>query len=386
MNRKRKTYAVWKPILWLSLAIVLMACGNYATSVPTPSATPTAGITPTKTVQPTPQPTDTASPDVVPVPTSTPLPPTSESPTNASLPEGVRAALVQIAEQQKTVLANVILISYDEVQWNNSCLGVELPDMMCLQVITPGYRIIVQVNGKPLEYHTDLSGKRVVQALSARPSTMRPVISWSESGTVCKKVSIDTRTINASLCDEPISSPQPISPGRISAVLHYITTYAPFTASTAVGEVTFNGSRDTVAAASEQRMIAEFARLLYEEATSGNTTSVGEIALRWHREGGIAGFCDDVIVSIYGEVSISSCKGGSARALGMQRLAYDELDQLYKWVDTYISFGTTPPSVTKPDELIYTLEFFGRGTQEVSSGSTADMEQFGELLLRSLTR
>jgi len=386
MNKKRQSSALWKPFLWLSLAIMLMACGSNATSVPSPSVTPTAGNAPTKIIQPTPQPTDTASPEVVPVPTSTPLPLTSKSPTNASLPEGVRTALIQIAEQQKTVSANVVLISYDEVQWNNSCLGVELPDMMCLQVITPGYRIIVQVNGKPFEYHTDISGKRVVQALAARPSAMRPVISWTQSGTQCKQVSIDTRTIAASLCDNPASSPQPIHPERITAVLHFITTYAPFTASTVAGEVTFNGSGIRVAVPSEQRMVAEFASLLYEEVNSRNTAPLSDIALHWRREGGIAGFCDDVTVTIYGEVTISSCKGGTVRALGMQQLAYDELDQLYKWVDTYNSFSTTPPSVTKPDELIYKLEFFGRGTQEVSDESTADMEHLGESLLRTLNR
>jgi hypothetical protein len=41
------------------------------------------------------------------------------------------------------------------VEWPDSCLGVSQPDMVCAEVITPGYRIILEANGQTYEYHTD---------------------------------------------------------------------------------------------------------------------------------------------------------------------------------------------------------------------------------------
>ena len=47
------------------------------------------------------------------------------------------------------------------VEWPDSCLGVSQPDMVCAEVITPGYRIILEANGQTYEYHTD-GGSRAV--------------------------------------------------------------------------------------------------------------------------------------------------------------------------------------------------------------------------------
>lgn len=39
--------------------------------------------------------------------------------------------------------------------WPNSCLGVESPNQICLQVITPGFKIVLEHGGTTYEYHTD---------------------------------------------------------------------------------------------------------------------------------------------------------------------------------------------------------------------------------------
>ncbi|MBN1371098.1 MAG: hypothetical protein JW987_03980 [Anaerolineaceae bacterium] len=68
----------------------------------------------------------------------------------------------QAAEDKGVGLEEVTLVSSEAVQWNNSCLGVERDGMMCLMVITPGYRIKVKVMNTTLEYHTNQSASAVV--------------------------------------------------------------------------------------------------------------------------------------------------------------------------------------------------------------------------------
>lgn len=52
----------------------------------------------------------------------------------------------------------ITLVSVERVRWPDGCLGVQTPGMMCTMVITPGYRVILEVGGKQYEYHTDETG------------------------------------------------------------------------------------------------------------------------------------------------------------------------------------------------------------------------------------
>ena len=45
-----------------------------------------------------------------------------------------------------------------QVDWPDGCLGVQTPGVMCTMVITPGYRVILEADGKQYEYHTNASG------------------------------------------------------------------------------------------------------------------------------------------------------------------------------------------------------------------------------------
>ncbi len=61
--------------------------------------------------------------------------------------------------------ANASLVTVEQVDWPDACLGAAEPDQVCAQVITPGYRIIVERAGGPIEYHTSrVGGARPVPA------------------------------------------------------------------------------------------------------------------------------------------------------------------------------------------------------------------------------
>jgi hypothetical protein len=50
------------------------------------------------------------------------------------------------------------LVSVEAVDWPDGCLGIQTPGIMCIQVITPGYLVILEADGKQYEYHTNASG------------------------------------------------------------------------------------------------------------------------------------------------------------------------------------------------------------------------------------
>ena len=71
------------------------------------------------------------------------------------------AAVADLAARLDLKEDAIILVSFEDVEWPNACLGVEQPDVACAEVITQGFRIFLEANGQTYEYHTD-GGSRVV--------------------------------------------------------------------------------------------------------------------------------------------------------------------------------------------------------------------------------
>jgi hypothetical protein len=108
-----------------------------------------------------------------PVDTETPLdnistpvaPPTQESttqmtpPLSISTPSGLESLIEKakedLAQRLSISVTQVSLVESIEVEWSDSSLDCPQPGMEYLQVITPGYRILLEVNGTNYEYHSN---------------------------------------------------------------------------------------------------------------------------------------------------------------------------------------------------------------------------------------
>lgn len=66
------------------------------------------------------------------------------------------------------------VVKSEQIDWPDTCLGIEQPGADCIKQITPGYWIILEANGLQFEYHVDRNGKQIY------PAT--PGISWSRDG------------------------------------------------------------------------------------------------------------------------------------------------------------------------------------------------------------
>ena len=153
--------------LFVLAGMILAACGSAAapitptataTSSPLPTTTPTTVLTATQDTAPTSEPTAVLRPPLgglITKPMATQL---------ADMPDAALMARGALAQQLKVDVDTVVIVSADKVEWPDSCLGIKTPGIMCSQIVTEGYKVILQAAGGTYEYHTDLTGDRALPA------------------------------------------------------------------------------------------------------------------------------------------------------------------------------------------------------------------------------
>ena len=136
-----------------SAALLLAACGPAAQQ-PTPAG-------PTHL----PPATQAGKPTNPPAPQATPGPTAQHTGIPASeAPQAVLNAQQDLAQQLNIPVDKITIVSVEEVEWPDGCLGVYIEGIMCIQVITPGYKVILEANGELYEYHTNENGSQVILA------------------------------------------------------------------------------------------------------------------------------------------------------------------------------------------------------------------------------
>ena len=84
------------------------------------------------------------------------------------------AAINAVAQNLGLAAEQIRLVSTEAVEWPDSCLGITTEGNACAQVITNGFRVILDAAGKQVEYHTNEDGTVVLPATEA--------LTWSRSG------------------------------------------------------------------------------------------------------------------------------------------------------------------------------------------------------------
>ena len=148
-------------IVPLALAAVLVgACTASPASPATPSS-PEAPASSASPAGPTRPPQD--APSLKPAPTP-PAPVTGEVP--PAVMDAARAELAKSVGVDAAATATVV--SAEAVDWPDGSLGCPQPDMMYPQVITPGYKVVFEVDGDQYDMRATASGG-VVLCESGRP-------------------------------------------------------------------------------------------------------------------------------------------------------------------------------------------------------------------------
>ncbi len=143
----------WMMILVAVLGSMLAACAA-------PSAPPIA---------------PTQLPSVLPTQPPSPLP--DQKPTGGlvtkpeadawkNAPAAALNSRADLAQRLNVDPDTITLVSVEHVDWPNGCLGIQQPGVMCAMVITPGYKVVLEADGKQYEYHTNEDGSTVRLASS----------------------------------------------------------------------------------------------------------------------------------------------------------------------------------------------------------------------------
>jgi hypothetical protein len=85
-----------------------------------------------------------------------------------------RAAITALSRNWALPAGEITLVSTEAVDWPDGCLGVYEEGLDCTQAITPGFRVILEADGKQVEYRTNEDG------IDLRPATN--VLTWKREG------------------------------------------------------------------------------------------------------------------------------------------------------------------------------------------------------------
>ena len=81
----------------------------------------------------------------------------------------VQLAREDLAQRRGFALEGIRLVSVNAVRWRDASLGCPRPNTKYLQVITPGFKVVLEAEGRTYEYHTD-AGRVVVLCEKGLPA------------------------------------------------------------------------------------------------------------------------------------------------------------------------------------------------------------------------
>ena len=211
-------------IAWALFVVLLAACGRASELTP-------EGVTETPVpVEPT-VPSVGESP-LSPPATPSPRPPAETSPLSEPTPDGDESGAAQadrvmevarnrLAETLDIPLERVDRVSIQRVEWPDASLGCPSPEESYAQAVTPGYRVLLEVEGKGYELHTDLAGEMIRFCEKDQKPGAQPAVDYlaDELGIPAEDIDVMSVTAyewpDASLgCPEPGKSyAQVVTPG-----------------------------------------------------------------------------------------------------------------------------------------------------------------------------
>jgi hypothetical protein len=80
---------------------------------------------------------------------------TSSAPVDPGLQDLIERIKDDLANRLTRTKEEISLIEVTEVEWSDSSLDCPQPGMEYLQIITPGYRILLQADNQFYEYHSN---------------------------------------------------------------------------------------------------------------------------------------------------------------------------------------------------------------------------------------
>ena len=272
-----------------------------------------------------------------------------------------QAAITVLSQSLNLPAEQISMISTEAVDWRDGCMGIQKIGMMCTQAIVPGYKIILEANGKQYEFHTNKNGSQVAQvgetAASGKVEEMVIKQLVSNLGLQTSDVSV----VSTSEVDFPdsclgvamnnVMCAQLVTPGQIIV------------------------------------LEAKGIQYEYHVTSDGSQIQPATPALTWTRNGGIAGFCDSLTVFLSGEVYANQCKSQPNGAMGTfaSLLSADEREQFNGWMNEFgqVSVDASDPKGVS-DRMSVTLAFYGNGKGKLAKADEQALLLWAQTIFQKL--
>ena len=304
-------------------------------------------------------------PTTTPVPTPTNVPP-QPTPIPVDIPAAARAAITVLMGQLNLTADQIKVVSVEEKEWPDGCLGVVHMGMMCTQQIVPGFLVILEANGVQYEFHTNQDGSLVVPSDGKTPVMAPDALIKAASEALAKVMSLDLadiKFVSAQLVEWPDSCLGMALPG------------------TACSQIVTPGYLIVLEANGVQ--------FEYHTNADGSVIVPGTLALVWQRVGGIAGFCDTLVLFRSGEAHGDWCKpqAGSTDTTQGVTLTADEQTQLNEWLAKY---GTVSVTQADPagaaDAMTVTLTLYGSGSGQPTAAEQQTILDFASTVFTRIKK
>ncbi len=252
----------------------------------------------------------------------------------------------------------ISVVSTDAVTWPDGCMGIQRIGVMCMRGPVPGFKIVLQANGKQYEFHTNEDGTSVLPVGGLQAS--------SSAEDAAKK---------------QLASMQGIDPNQISVVSDADVEWPD----SCLG-VAQEGIMCAQIVTPGHLIVLEASNVQYEYHTNSDGSEIqpASMLISWKRDGGIAGFCDEMTIYLSGEIHASSCNQTKDTSMKDLFTASDQL-QLDNWS---AKFGNVLVDLSDPkgaaDAMTRTMTFNGNGTGQPSQADQQALYNWAQMIFQKL--
>ncbi len=106
------------------------------------------------------------------------------------------------------------------------------------------------------------------------------------------------------------------------------------------------------------------------------------VVLSWSREGGFAGFCDELKVTAAGDVTASTCK---ATGVKTRKLPTEDLARLNHWRRTFGRVDATSTDSGTADAMTLKIVLAGTGRDRLSDAQRAELLDWAQRIYTQTT-
>lgn len=113
---------------------------------------------------------------------------------------------------------------------------------------------------------------------------------------------------------------------------------------------------------------------------------VAAVGLTWHREGGIAGFCDDLAIDVTGQATAFNCQGGAPEQVAQQMLVDPQRQSFYTWRSLLAPLGFQQADDAVADAMRVELSLNGYGLLQAGEPLQLEIAAFAQDVYTQLTQ